>query len=489
VTPAAADRPLLRRLPWLAVLLATLVATLLRLRLLGAGPDTDADAFGHALIARRLLLEWRDITIHWVWLPLWHLVGAVGAATGHDLSVQRAVSVLASGAAPLVLTALLRARDREGYAPFVAGVLCALWPLHVVMGATAQPESTFQLLVLLACLTWERKQPVATGLLLGLAALLRYEAWVLPGVFALLWWTQGRGRRGAWAWLIPGAVIVAWVLLHRALTGEWFWFLRENRAYIARAWRELRIDERQPPSLRLAPIWYLAAVPWLSMGPALLFALPGIPPFVRRAPRSLALVGAALLAFVTLVWVARTNLGLVRHFVVLVPAYAALIASGIIAVAELAARALRRPQLARAMALGLCLAVVQHVARGPLEKQVRWTTRDSRRLYVQERAVAAAVRANLGERTRVFCDVRSLEVFTQLPPWRFIHWRVSDVSDFTLLVEASQRGRVLVVSEPSRVTQLHADVRVLYRDATLVVLRRDAPAVLNPRIVAMPAAD
>lgn len=210
---------------------------------------------------------------------------------------------------------------------------------------------------------------------------------------------------------------------------------------------------------------------------------------MRRAPRSLALVGAALLAFVTLVWVARTNLGLMRHFVVLVPVYAALIASGVIAVAELTARALGRPQLARALALGLCLAVVQHVARGPLEKQVRWATRDSRRLYVQERAVAAAVRANLGERTRVFCDVRSLEVFAQLPPWRFIRWRVSDVSDFTLLVEASQRGRVLVVTEASRAAQFHADVRVLYRDATLVVLRRDAPAVLNPRIVAMPAAD
>jgi len=489
VTAAAADRPLLRRLPWLAVIVATLVATLLRLRLLDAGPDVDVDAFAHALIARRLLLEWRDITIHWVWLPLWHLVGAVGAATGHDLSVQRAVSALASGASPLVLTALLRERDRESYTPFLAGVICALWPLHVVMGATAQPESAFQLLTLLTCLTWERKQPVATGVLLGLAALLRYEAWVLPGVFALLWWAQGRERRGLWAWMIPGAVIVGWVLLHRAMTGEWFWFLRENRLYIARAWRELRIHERQPPSLRLAPVWYLAAIPWLSMGPPLLFAIPGVPPVVRRAPRSLALMGLVLLAFVTAVWVARTNLGLMRHFVALIPFYATLVASGITAVAALTARALGRPSMARALALGLCLAVVQHVARGPLERQVRWATRDSRRLYVQERAVASVLRANLDERARVFCDVRSLEVFTQLPPWRFIRWRVSDVSDFTLLVEASQRGRVLVVTDPSRATQLRAGVRVLHRDATLVVLRRDAPAVLDPRIVAMPAAD
>lgn len=489
MTAADTDRTPPRRLPWLAVLLATIVATLLRLRLAGAGPDVDADAFGHATIARRMLLEWRDITIHWVWLPLWHVVGAVGAATGHDLGLQRAVSMVASGVAPLALTALLRGRDRETYTPFLAGVLFALWPLHVVMGATAQPESTFQLIALLACLTWERKHPVTAGLLLGAAALLRYEAWVLPGVFFALWWTGGRERRGAWAWLIPGAAIAGWVLLHRAATGEWFWFLRENRQYVARAWRELRISERRPPSLRMGPLWYLVGVPWLSLGPALLFALPGVPWVARRAPRSLAAVGAALLAFLTLVWIARTNLGLARHFVVLVPLYATLVAAGMTAVAEAVARALGRPHLARAAAVGLCLAATQHVARGPLEKQVRWTIRDSRRLYVQERAVAAVLRANLDDRARVFCDVRSLELFAQLPPWRFIRWRVSDVSDFTLLVEASQRGRVLVVTAPERSTQLREGVQVLYRDATLVVLRRDAPAVLTPHVVRMPAAD
>ncbi|MBK8695743.1 MAG: hypothetical protein IPN17_26595 [Deltaproteobacteria bacterium] len=308
------------------------------------------------------------------------------------------------------------------------------------------------------------------------------------GVFALLWWAQGRERRGLWAWTIPGAVIVAWVLLHRAMTGEWFWFLRENRLYIARAWQELRLHERQPPSLRLAPVWYLAAIPWLSMGPPLLFAIPGLPPVVRRAPRSLALMGLVLLAFVTAVWVARTNLGLMRHFVALIPFYATLVASGITAVAALTARALGRPSMARALALGLCLAVVQHVARGP------WRSRCAGRPATPVGSMCRA-RGGLGaarQPRQAGAGVLRRALAGDLhaaPPWRFIRWRVSDVSDFTLLVEASQRGRVLVVTDPSRATQLRAGVRVLYRDATLVVLRRDAPAVLNPRVVAMPAAD
>jgi hypothetical protein len=470
------------------VLLATAVATLLRARLIAAGPDVDVDAYAHAFIARRLLLEWRDITIHWVWLPLWHVVGALGAATGLDVTVQRLVSVAAAAAAPLVLTALLRDRDQETYAPFIAGVLCALWPLHVVMGATAQPESTFQLVALLACLTWERKQPVAAGVLLGLAALLRYEAWVLPGVFFALWCLDGRPRRGAWAWIIPGLAIAAWVLLHRAATGEWFWFLRENRQYVARAWGELRLAERRPASLRYALVWYLALVPWLSAGPPLLLALAGLPWARRRAPRAFVAVSATLLAFITAVWIARTNLGLMRHFTVLVPLYAALLAAGITAAAAAIAARLGRPHLARAVALGLLVAVAQSIARKPLERQLRWAARDSRRLYVRERAVAAVVRANLGDRARVFIDLPPLEVFLQLPPWRLVRWGVADVSDFTLLVEASQRGRVLVVTAPARATQLRDGVRVLFRDDALVVLRRDAPAVVAPWIVRMPVA-
>jgi hypothetical protein len=470
------------------VVAATAVATALRVRVALAGPDVDADALAHATIARRVLEEWGDVTIHWVWLPLWHLVGAAFAAVGHDLAGPRALSIAASAATPLLLTALLRRRDRETLTPFFAGALCALWPLGVVLGAAAQPEAAFQLLALGACFTWEGKRPVAAGALLGLAALLRYEAWVLPAVFFALWWLDRRPRRGAWAWIIPGAVVVAWVLLHRALTHEWFRFLRENREYVARAWREQAIDRPGNPSLRNAPLWYLAGVPWRSLGPVLLLALPGLPTVVRRGPPALVAAGAALLAFLTAVWVARSNLGLARHFAVLVPLYATLVAAGMTAVGAAVARALRRPRRARAVASGLCLAALASVARGPLERQLRWNARESRGLYVRERAVGAVLRANLDARARVFCDVRALEPFLGVPPWRVLRWQAQGIGDFTLLVEASQRGRALVVTAPARAAQLREGVRVLYRDEALVVLRRDAPAVLDPAVLRMPAA-
>jgi hypothetical protein len=168
--------------------------------------------------------------------------------------------------------------------------------------------------------------------------------------------------------------------------------------------------------------------------------------------------------------------------------YAALVAAGMTAAAAAVTARLGRPHLARAAAVGLLLAAAQSIARKPLERQLRWAERDSRRLYVQERAAAAAVRANLDGRARVFTDVPSLEVFLQLPPRRLIRWRASDVSDFTLLVEASQRGRALVVTAPSRAAHLRDGVRVLYRDESVVVLRRDAPAVVRPWIVRMPEA-
>ena len=76
-------------------LLALVVAwaTWLRLGLITAGPDPDTDGYAHFQIAHRLAAEWRDLTIHWVWLPLWHLVDLACDALGGGFVAVRLVSV------------------------------------------------------------------------------------------------------------------------------------------------------------------------------------------------------------------------------------------------------------------------------------------------------------------------------------------------------------------------------------------------------------
>src|SRR5256885_1607801 len=78
---------------WLAVALAVAWVTRVRVGLLSAGPDLDSDAAAHAMIGRRLATEWRDVAIHWVWLPLWHVVHAAAAGVGGDIETVRALSV------------------------------------------------------------------------------------------------------------------------------------------------------------------------------------------------------------------------------------------------------------------------------------------------------------------------------------------------------------------------------------------------------------
>lgn len=474
--------------PWIALALVTLLATALRVRFLGVGPDLDVDTYGHATIARAMLTSWRDIRIQWVWLPLWHVVGLGAALAGLDVTLQRWLSIGAAAAAPLLLARILRDRDRDTLAPFIAGAFLAMWPLQVFLGASGEPEATFQVLTLLACLAWERNHPVSAGVALGLAALLRYEAWVLPPVFFALWCSRGRPARGAWAWAIPAALVGAWLVVHRIAIGEWFWFVRENARYVRVARLQFHLDAEHSRAVRAAPFWYAYVIPRDAVGWVLVFALPGLFGVLRRAPRSFTASGLALLALVTAVWVRCGNLGLTRHFMNVVPLYAALVGVGIDVVATAAARAARRPTCAPFVAAALAVVALVSIARGPVRQQWRDRAFHAARAYLAERRVGAIVRANSDGRSRMFCDLPVVEVFSRFPADRVIRWRADFVRDFNLRVEAAQRGHVLVVVAPERVDPTWREMRILYRDERFVVLRRESPAVVTSWLLARPEA-
>ncbi len=496
------------RLGPLLLLVVGLWATAQRVGLIAVGPDTDTDAFAHARIARRMLTEWGDLRIHWVWLPLWHCVGALGALLHRDLLFPRLVSLGCSVLSPWVLSDLLRPRaeslrpwlrEAERVIPWVAGALLAVWPFNLGVGASGEPEALFQLLVLLTAWSWSRGHPVTAGTALACATLLRYEAWPLPFVMLTAWCFDRRTLRSALAWLLPVASITAWGALHWYQLGEPLQFLGVNRRYIVQAWVDLRITERNPPSLRYAPVWYLALVPHQSVGAALAWAIPGVAWVSLRSPRVYTALSAALLALVTAVWMTRTNLGLLRHFAVLIPFYAAAVAAGVCVTFAWAAWALsirlgnNAKSLAATAALVASAVASAGVLRGVITDRatayVATARRDSSGMYVRERRVAEILRGELTGCARAFYDLEGYDVFSGLPAWRFIRWDVPDVRDFNTLVEAAQCGKVLVVSRPQRVTQLRRDIVVLYRDDSVAVLRRGRPAVVTPWLLSQPRAE
>jgi hypothetical protein len=203
-----------------------------RIRCIGTGPDPDTDAYGHFVIARQFLETPGDLAIHWVWLPLYHLLLAAGIALGAGLDQVRYANALLSTATPLLLwwgVARLSARASESpgarwLAP-LAGVFAAAAPIVVTMGTTAQPESLFALLVLGVALLLALERPAFAALVLCAAVLLRYEAWaVAAGVGALLLWRWLRGvrlSRGGLACLVaPGLSVLTWALLRRLDGGQ-----------------------------------------------------------------------------------------------------------------------------------------------------------------------------------------------------------------------------------------------------------------------------
>lgn len=378
-------------LPWFPLALVVLWTTGLRLQLIAAGPDPDLDAQLHFRIGVRLVTERTDLLVHWVWLPLWHLLDAAVYALGGTLTAVRHLSVAFTAASSFALTALLRRHlaahpaatpwlaDAERVIPFVAGAAFALWPLNLRGGASAEPEALFQLLLLVAALAWQSQRALAVGVALSFAVMLRYEAWPLVAVFAALWRFEGRPRRDALAWALPAAAVLAWCVAHRVATGEWLRFFRDNRAYVDEAWRTFRLAERSLDRVRLAPVWYAVGLPSEALRQWAVCLIPGAVWIVRRGPRALTASSAALLATVTVVWVTRRNLGLERHFAALVPAYATMVAAGLVVAAAWAGSRVG-PRAARVVvAVALALSLVGFV---------RWRVRVAERVYLRDAAAA-----------------------------------------------------------------------------------------------------
>lgn len=462
----------------LALAAVVLFSLVVKVRWVLACPGADTDAVGHYSIARRAVTEWRDLSIHWVWLPLWHLLGVVSYALGTGYKGLQALNVALSVASVGLLVGLLGgpgAPSERRVLALGAGAALALWPRSFAMATDAEPEALFQALTLGACLAWERRYCAVTGALLGLAALLRYEAWLLPPVFLALWARGPRDLRSALSWGLPGLAAGAWCALHGLSTGDPFGFLAVNRTWIQSA-----LAQRPPlPGLKhdLPWLWYPVGVPWWYARGALLLCLPGLPYVLRRAPRSFVFVSLTVLGVISAVWTRRMNFGLDRHFDSVVPLYATLLAAGgaYLGVTLFDGRGVR--YRVQGAVLGVALAV-SSLAFGRTRALLPRLERACLGAFTHERAVAEMVRRDAP--ARVFCDVPAVEAFAGGPVRRYLRWRVGDVRDYNLLVEAHGVGHVLVASHPSRVAHLRATTTVLYEGPEVVLLRRDAAPGFTP---------
>lgn len=402
----------------------------LRLALVSAGPDTESDAYAHHVLARRVLLEPANPQVHWVWLPLFHWLSALVIRFGGAMNALRLGNSLLLAIPPLLVAAQVhRERSRAGAdsdpgawasVPWLAGALVALHPWVTTIGATAQNEPLFLVLLALVSFALSLEARAFAAALLVPLVLLRYEGWAVLlglGLAALL---PGRARlygerwfRGACLTLAPAAVAILLWSYVRMRSGEApFAYLRDTHQFVQDARHDhLTFWE----ALGKLP-YYPAYLPYKSFGFPVVLALVGLVPMLRSLGPAFLAPYVSCLAFVTATWMTGGQLGLLRHFVSSVPLFATAIAFG---VEHVAARTTDR-RIPRVAALLALLLEARHLRDAFLhERRIvasRWPDRA---------AVVEAVRA-LPPGSRVVCDEPTVEILAGLPVEGTKRWWSTD---------------------------------------------------------------
>lgn len=459
---------------WVLVVCAVLGLAIWRAAFVVAGVDPDSDAYGHHAIARQILADPRDLTVHWVWLPFFHYAQAAAIALGGTLQSVRLFNVVLAAATPLLLYALMR-RHRttdpvhglDG-APTIAALLAAVSPIAMQMGTTGQTEPLFVVLVASTLLALSHARHGLAALALTVAVLLRYEAWAVPPaiaaflVLARIPWVRARlspterasleGASTARAWLpviAPIVAILAWAAIRRGVDGGWFRFLHQTREFATGALGARSSFQLGPAQVLEDLGKYAIQVPWRVVGYPIVLVPFGVFRTLRREGLRFCLVFLSLLAFVTLTWMLRSSLGLDRHFVVIVPFYAAMIANGIVAIAEAIDHAFRRPTGASvhafaasgaaraAVIFGLAVAVLGD-GFSILRVWMRDWENASLGAWPDRREIAAKIRELDGV---VFCDEPTVEILSGVDRRRFDRRQLTHKNAPTWLREALASGR------------------------------------------------
>jgi hypothetical protein len=329
---------------WLLLALVGLLAVF-RLEYVQMGPDPDTDSYGHHAISRQLAATPALFSIHWVWLPLFHYVQALAITFGATLDTMRYANVAATAALPLALLAVLsRERTVPARSLVVACGLTAGSPIVQQMGTTGQPEPLFALLALGFVWSMDRGRYALAGLALSAACLVRYEAWAVLAMTAAwlgIEWLRpapivqpNRSTRPWFVVLMAVSAILCWAILRWPSDGRWFAFLNQTRAFANDAASSSSSFTVGVEQFFADVGHYTVDVPWRLMGPLVLLAPFGLLRTWRAHGPWFFCASLGCLGFITLSWITRSSLGLDRHFFVVVPLYATLIAHGIEAIVQ-----------------------------------------------------------------------------------------------------------------------------------------------------------
>ena len=308
-------------------------------------PDGDTDAYAHFIIARDIVRNGSNLSLHWVWLPLFHYIGAFFVSIGSEMQTLRYINVIVWNAIPVILYFYIKKKEPQSLIAVSAAMLAALSPIGILMGTTAQPEPLFALFILLIVITLENRKYFSSAIILSLACMLRYEAWaVLAGITIYLLIIIIKERKLKTALfgntysaflviLLPAFTIIIWTILRYLSDGSWFLFLHGTQKFASDALRQNNEIGGGIINVIKDTFFYVFWIPFIFTGVTVLLVPAGFKKFYSQN-KIMFVTGTAILLFITLSWILKANLGLNRHFTSIIPFYSLMSAYGLFIITE-----------------------------------------------------------------------------------------------------------------------------------------------------------
>lgn len=437
-------------------------------------PDVDTDAYIHHTIARQIILSPNDLSIHWVWLPLFHYLTAGVILIGANIDTIRFTNMIIWAITPLLLFYFLYNQwaGKNLFIAFISSVLCALFPVGILMGTTAQPESLFALLLLLFIITVSKDKYFLSSIVLTFASMLRYEAWVIIFISFILYLTDLRKDKKVFSkktlnFIMPGLAIIIWAFLREPFDGKLFGFLFQTQQFASDALQEKNSFQGGIVKIVWDFIHYPIIVPFLFSGINLVF----IPFGIKRCTvqnKWLLYTGLGILIFITLSWMMKSNLGLNRHFVTLIPLYSVLTAYGIQNVIELLKGSSFKSNYLRKINIRNSLLAVVFISC--LIYLIMWLNIWSinyKTGYPEKQSTAEFLR-NIPDNNTIFCNDAIVEIISGIDYRRFNHtWMENNTDASEIILESAKKeNHVYVVIPDIKRGNINSIGEILYESPT-----------------------
>jgi hypothetical protein len=416
-----------------------------------------------------------DLSIHWVWLPLFHYLSAGAILLGAKMDTIRFANVFIWTLIPVFLFFFLFKKQKENnlFIAFVSSFLCALFPIGILMGTTAQPEPLFSLLILLYIISISNNKIIISSILLSLTCILRYEAWaVLMVTFLLYIYDIVKNKnsiinKNILNILLPGIIILIWAVLREPFDGKLFGFLFQTQQFANDALKETNSFQGGFFKIITDLIHYPIFVPAIFTGINIIFIPFGLSKFYKQN-KYFFYSSIGILIFITASWMMKSNLGLNRHFMALIPFYTTLTAYGIINASNYLKRFSDKISILNRINIKTSLITIIFVSCFIYLVMWLYIWSNNYQESFPERKASAEFIKNLGDKNTIFCNDAIVEIFSDIDFKRFNHtWMENNPSASNIILQnAKNKGYVYVITTPEKWKNINNIGEKIYQSPT-----------------------